>query len=241
MTTNKYKYNFNLVGLLFAVVLLCAIICTTTLTYASEEIVPYSSGTLGGEPLLILGKNRSDQPFTRKNIADFSNTHFIPHANYFLINPHHYQNGTSDNIVGTCTTVAVQMLLGYHNYYSDRRIIPTSVGNTVFLNSSVYGDTAQHPNLSRATIGGQGCSSIGTEDTVHEKIFEKTTWAEFPGLGQAIGNVTNGAIKFLDAYTPTEIRANVSLTHGIINLDEVRADIDNGIPAINRPLGNLGY
>ena len=64
MTTNKY--NFHLVGLLFVVALLCAIICTTTLTYASEEIVPYSSGTLGGEPLLILGKNRSDDPLTVK-------------------------------------------------------------------------------------------------------------------------------------------------------------------------------
>ena len=92
MTTNKYKYNFNLVGLLFAVVLLCAIICTTTLTYASEEIVPYSSGTLGGEPLLILGKNRSDDPLTVKKITDFSNIHFIPNANYFLINPKHCKN-----------------------------------------------------------------------------------------------------------------------------------------------------
>ena len=232
MTTKEYKYNFHFVGFMFAVVLLCAIICTTTLTYASEEIVPYSSGTLGGEPLLILGKNRSDDPLTVKKITDFSNIHFISNANYFIINPQHCKNTSTENIAGTCTTVAAQMLLGYHNYYSDRRIIPTAVGTTVFLNSSVYGDTAQHPNLSRATIGGQGCSSIGTEDTVHEKIFDKTTWAEFPGLGQAIGNVTDGANRFLDTYTPAEVKATISLTHGAINLDEVRSDIDNGIPVV---------
>ena len=229
MTTNKY--NFHLVGLLFVVALLCAIICTTTLTYASEEIVPYSSVTLGGEPLLISGMNRSDKPLTRKNIADFSYTHFIPNANYFLINPKQYQNGSSDNIAGTCTTVAAQMLLGYHNYYSDRRIIPTAVGSTVFLDNS-YGDTTKHPVYPRSFARGYGCASIGTLDTVHKKIFDKTTWAEFPGLGQAIGNVTDGANRFLDTYTPAEVKDTISLTHGAINLDEVRADIDNGMPVV---------
>ena len=46
--------------------------------------------------------------------------HYIENANYFLANPKHHENDTSDNSQGTCTTVALQMLVGYHTYYFDR-------------------------------------------------------------------------------------------------------------------------
>lgn len=56
-----------------------------------------------------------------------SGSTLIPNYRYFVINPTHgrnvdgevYGNGNS----GTCGAVAAQLLLGYHNYYSDRRII----------------------------------------------------------------------------------------------------------------------
>ena len=204
MLKQRYLITMFAISLVVTILLVCFLFGMNT-AYAKVSdftIQPYSSETLGGEPLSIAGIN--NKKYTQKNINDFTNVKLIPNANYFLINPKHCKNTSAENIAGTCTTVAAQMLLGYHNYYSDRRIIPTSVDNTVFLDNS-YGDTAMHPVFPRQLVRGQGCANIGTLDTVHEKIFEKTTWAEFPGLGQAIGNVTNGAIKFLDAYTPTEI------------------------------------
>jgi len=45
-------------------------------------------------------------------------THYISNAQYFLSNPRHGNNST-----GTCGAVAAQLMLSYHNYYSDRRII----------------------------------------------------------------------------------------------------------------------
>jgi hypothetical protein len=42
----------------------------------------------------------------------------IPNANYFTTPPRHGQNTT-----GTCGPVSAQLMLSYHNYFSDRRII----------------------------------------------------------------------------------------------------------------------
>ena len=232
MKNTNYK-GLALMGVLVVCLLAACFVNVTNYTYANSSNMvtePYSAGTLGGEPLSIAGKNLNS--FTQKNISDFTGVCLIPNANYFLINPLHYKNNSSNNVAGTCTTVAVQMLLGYHNYYTDRRIIPEKSGNHVFWDSNVYGDITLHPALSRSMVAGQGCSSLGTNDSVHEEIFAKTTWASFPGLGQAIGNVTDGANRFLDEYTPLEVRRNISLTHGIINLSEVRADLDNGIPVV---------
>lgn len=64
----------------------------------------------------------------------YSNVKYIQNANYFRANPLHHENDGTDNKYGTCTTVAMQMLLGYHNYYSDRRLIPQkSVNGNDFL------------------------------------------------------------------------------------------------------------
>lgn len=52
-------------------------------------------------------------------IKNFENIKYIENANYFKVNPYHAANDGSDNEAGTCTTVAMQMLMGYHNYYSD--------------------------------------------------------------------------------------------------------------------------
>lgn len=52
---------------------------------------------------------------------------FIPNYRYFVVNPTHGENMQGeiygDGNTGTCGPVAAQLLLGYHNYYSDRRII----------------------------------------------------------------------------------------------------------------------
>jgi len=62
------------------------------------------------------------------NITDFVDVKYFKNANYFRLNPSHTIHNDSYNKIGTCTTIAMQMMLGYHNYYSDRRLIPHTGG-----------------------------------------------------------------------------------------------------------------
>lgn len=193
----------------------------------TEGIAPRSSVTQGGEVLKINGTKRD---LELKSITDFTDVKFIPNAYYFVSNPMHAKNKQEYNSNGTCTTIAVQMLIGYHNYYSDRRILPVAAENYKFLDT-IYGKKDYSPAVNDTIATGQGKSSTGTLVGVYDALYAKT---DSGGglLGQSIGNVTRGANNFLDAYTPTEVRRGISLTYGNINLSEVRADIDNGIPVV---------
>ena len=193
----------------------------------TEGIAPRSSVTQGGEVLKINGTKRD---LELKSITDFTDVKFIPNAYYFVSNPMHAKNKQEYNSNGTCTTIAVQMLIGYHNYYSDRRILPVAAENYKFLDT-IYGKKDYSPAVNDTIATGQGKSSTGTLVGVYDALYAKT---DSGGglLGQSIGNVTRGANNFLDAYTPTEVRHRISLTYGNINLSEVRADIDNGIPVV---------
>ena len=93
------------------------------------------------------------------------------------------------------------MLMGYHNYYSDRRIIPTTGSGRTFLNSD-YGNLDFNPAFSRSRVGGQGCLRIGTEDGVYDDIFDKTWISSWYGIRHAVGLVKDGAVRFINKYTP---------------------------------------
>lgn len=101
------------------------------------------------------------------------------------------------------------MLMGYHNYYSDRRIIPTSGNERIFLNEH-YGILDFDPAFSRDSAEEQGCLGIGTEDGVYSDIFERTWFSGVPGIGQAIGLVKDGAVRFINAYTTQAARNGLS-------------------------------
>lgn len=146
-----------------------------------------------GEEICIIGKNTH-----QKSLNDLNGIKFIPNANYFLLNPQHWDNNGSDNSVGTCTTVAAQMLIGYHNYYSDRRIIPKTYGSRRFL-SDDYGNIKDHPIFSREMVEGQGCSSIGTQDGFYRELFDRTPFADW-FFGQGVDLVTMGVNSFLDNF-----------------------------------------
>ncbi len=157
---------------------------------------------------------------------------YIANSNYFLLNPKHAINDGSDNSLGTCTTVAMQMLMGYHNYYSDGRLIPeVATSGSRFLDTD-YGNIVYHPEFSRSRVVGQGCEKIGTEDGFYEEIFDLTTWPEFPGLGQNIFAIENAANQFVNTHA-SDISNNVSITSsGLFYPSTARADIDAGIPTI---------
>lgn len=165
------------------------------------------------------------------SISDLTDVNYIPNSDYFLINPRHHVNDGSDNAGGTCTTVALQMLMGYHNYYSDRRIIPATGNGRTFLNTN-YGDIAMHPEFLRIPVTGQGCLSIGTEDGVYDELFDLTWISNWYGIGQAVGLVKDGGIRFMNKHTPTAVRNTISLTSGFFSKSTAQADIDAGRPIV---------
>ena len=80
------------------------------------------------------------------NEHDFDNLTFIKNSNYFYLNPAH-GNNVQEPVVeqGVCTTVAVDLLMGYHNYFSDRRLIPETDGNGTRFLAENYGNLEYHP------------------------------------------------------------------------------------------------
>ena len=169
------------------------------------DIMMISGGSRSSNAGIISGSDTPTLLFT-----DLSNVHYIPNANYFLINPWHHDNTTNTglNAAGVCASVSLQMLMGYHNYYSDRRIIPTS-----FLDST-YGNLGGHPSFSRARVSGQGCLQIGTTDGFFHELYEQMLWPNFPLLGQAIGLVQDTGWYFMLDNTPQAAYNNISLTSG---------------------------
>lgn len=85
--------------------------------------------------------------FNFENDNRFSEMNFIYNYTYFLSDPLYATNDKEQYPYGTCSTIAMQMLLGYHNYYSDRRIIPEFDENNERFLSEEYGKIEFNPDL----------------------------------------------------------------------------------------------
>ncbi len=153
--------------------------------------------------------------------------YYIENADYFFAGPQHAPNLESDNFLGTCTTVAVQVLLGYHNYYSDRRLIPEMSKDGERFLSENYGDLNLYPSLLPYFNSEPVRESFGTLDTVFYEIFDRANGGTI--LGQTIGHVKNGAISFLSEYAGT---IDWELSSGLYSANEVKADLDEGRPVV---------
>lgn len=177
----------------------------------------------------IIGDDKSALCET-SSLANFRGVHFIPNANYFLINPLHGKNDGSDNNIGTCTTVAAQLLVGYHNYYTDRRIIPKETNEKKFLSDN-YGIIDNAPVFKRDMVLGHGCDSIGTMDEFYREILNQTENSDLP-WGQTVGNVARGMNSFFDNYSGRNIRNTISFRDESFNEQVARNEIDAGNPII---------
>ena len=177
----------------------------------------------------IIGDDKSASCET-SSLDNFRGVHFIPNANYFLINPLHGKNDGSDNNIGTCTTVAAQLLVGYHNYYTDRRIIPEETNGKKFLSDN-YGIIGNSPVFKRDMVLGQGCKSIGTTDEFYREILNQTENSDLP-WGQTVGNVARGMNSFFDNYSVPNIRDTISFRDEKFNEQVARNEIDAGNPII---------
>lgn len=58
------------------------------------------------------------------NEKEMDDLNYIYNSIYFKLNPSYAEHKEENNKYGTCTTIALQILMGYNNYYMDRRIIP---------------------------------------------------------------------------------------------------------------------
>lgn len=178
---------------------------------------------------LLEGWREGEKNLGNENVQ-FSNIKMIENYDYFELDPQHsHIQGLNPN--GTCTTIAYQMLLGYHNYYTDRRLIPTDDVSKYgkFLDNS-YGDILCHPKMNRNMPTLDISNAIGTNDSLFMAIFDLTDNAEDTPFGQSIGNVMRGTTNFIRQYSTSPNR--VYFTWGIYGESIAKAELDNNRPVI---------
>lgn len=229
--------------------ILCLCIGLSGLIHASAEETAYEQAQgyenklqLDNADISALETTNSSNDSIYKNLGGtrlsegnqgVTQIHYIENANYFLANPKHRENysNTGDHPFGTCTTVAHQLLLGYHNYYSDRRLIPevNSDGERYLFED--YGDLNLDPIFNYSPVGTDlGQENIGTTDAVFYGIFEKAGGSSNL-LSQTIGNVAKAADSFLTDCANGRAK-NWTITKSGYNKEEVVAELDAGRPVI---------
>lgn len=163
---------------------------------------------------------------------ELTDVKYISNSLYFLKNPLHAEQVKEYNSKGTCTTVAMQMLLGYHNYYSDRRLIPKYSSSGVAFLSDNFGDPVSRMGLAEVARGNdQGKDYLGTQDSLYNELYSLTILGEFPGLGQSVYNVTDAAKKFIDKYA-LAIKDNIFIEASTYSESQAKAEIDAGRPIL---------
>ena len=173
----------------------------------------------------------------------FDNLTLINNENYFYLNPAHGDNVEDPAVkLGACTTVAVDLLMGYHNYFSDRRLIPETDGNGTRFLAENYGDLTYHPydyfgdpvnpyvdnNVNDRLLNSS--SALGTDVGFFETLLELQPFGENI-LGQMIFLVAGAAEDFVEEYAPG-IQNNVSIESGFYSKDSVRGELAANRPAI---------
>lgn len=178
---------------------------------------------------------------------------FIANANYFTIPPTHgdnfaggsYGNGNS----GTCGPVAAQLLLGYNNYYNDRRIIPDRYLNGYDDNTNTVAIPERNPNhcsdpmtLNRWTAGTR------SEDTGENSFYSKVVTSIMKPNTSGCSNkeVKDGMNKCLFENLPSsdysikyEERIWMFGFHPVSS-STIKSEIDAGRPLIITMTSNLG-
>lgn len=176
------------------------------------------------------------RPVELEKVTD---AHYIKNYKYFVNSPKHKINDGLDNRVGTCTTVAMQLILGYHTYYTDRRLISNSEGHEFLSNAFgqfkynplVFGDDDFRYSYDKeGKIVIYSNSALGTEDLVYQEIYNRTPLGD-TDIGQNFVSVNIGTRSFLSEYSviANQVDINFSLSY---NKDEVVAELDAHRPII---------
>lgn len=173
------------------------------------------------------------------NNLPISDGTYIVNYMYFLTDPTHGTNSS-----GTCGAVAAQLLLSYHNYYSDRRII-----DNIYLNgSSAAAERHLNPNfcadpmsMTSQTLGTRGSAEDGSDTT--NSYFAKVV-SEIPSSA-TVGEVKRG-IK--DLLNENDIEYSIDSQNSftilgytnVVDSEKVISEIDAGRPMIVLMQASLG-
>ena len=176
----------------------------------------------------------SDNPHITN--LDIGSGTYIDNFMYFLSDPQH-----GSNTSGTCGAVAAQLLLSYHNYYSDRRIIANN-----YLNGNSTTEREKNPNycsnpmsMTKYTLGTRGIKEDGSDDS--DSYFAKVV-SEIHA-NAAILTVKNGIKDLLDE---NDIDYSIGWHTGFffgafpVSPDGIITEIDNGRPVIVGMSASLG-
>lgn len=175
----------------------------------------------------LTGNTEVNMDNVEKN--NFTNVHYIENYNYFKTNPKHMENpDPNDSYLGTCTTIAAQLLLGYHNYYSDRRLIPSvDLNGNRFLNED-YGILEKDPYINyENSISGN--KYIGTEDALYQELLLLNDNNDSL-FGQTTKNIADVMKKFINKFS-IECKADVDISANsyLQANDTVKAEILNDL------------
>lgn len=177
-----------------------------------------------------------DEPYIT-NLSIGSGT-YVENFMYFLSDPQHGINST-----GTCGAVAAQLLLSYHNYYSDRRIIETKYLNGSsdpayrYMNPKYCEDPM---SMDSHVLGSRGFAEDGKD--VANSYFAKVV-NEIPASATTT-TVKNGIKRLLNEnnidYSISSKTGGWFLGTLSVNTDGIVSEIDEGRPAIILMQSSLG-
>lgn len=236
--TKDYISKLYLILIVFILVLIvCCIIANPATAFALDD-----KNTANGTIVLsdvVQNEGRIELKGYPEKIGKITDAHYIKNYKYFVNSPKHKINDGSDNDIGTCTTVAMQLMLGYHTYYTDRRLI-TNVEGHDFLSNN-FGQLQYNPLVfgdddfsfgydGNGNLFIDGAGALGTEDLVYQEIYNRTPLGD-TDIGQNFVSVNIGTRSFLSEYSviANQVDINFSLSY---NKEEVVEELDAHRPII---------
>lgn len=166
---------------------------------------------------------------------------FIPNYLYFIVNPTHGDNSglpVGNNNTGVCGPVAVQILLGYNNYYNDRRIIPDRYLNGYNDATNTVTEPEKNPNhctdsmyMTSDTIGTRseptGSNSFFYK-VVDEIMFKNQSNSWFWQIRLGMKSLLNERISTSDY----QLTYQTSIGTNAISSTPIKEEINEGRPVI---------
>lgn len=186
--------------------------------------------------------------------ATLSSGTFIPNYLYFIVNPTHGDNiknsPVGNNNTGVCGPVAVQILLGYNNYYNDRRIIPDRYLNGYNDATNTITEPEKNPNhctdpmsMTSYTLGTRS-ESTGSNSffykVVDEIMFSNQSNSWFWQIRLGMNSLLNERISTSDY----QVTYQTSTGTNAISSVPIKEEIDEGRPVIitiSATSGNTGH
>lgn len=173
--------------------------------------------------------------------ASGNNYGLIPNYKYFWANPTYGHNDSEDiylqNKTGACGPVAAQLLLGYNNYYHDRRIISDRYLNGYDDITNSVTNKEQNPNYCDNPM----LMNAWTTGTRYEKTGENSFYLRMiseimnPNAdGATVTQVSDGIKSYLEEQIPNDeftVKHERKLFFPISS-DKIQSEINAGRPII---------